>query len=129
MEVQSLTLEKTKQDEKRGFLCIDWPDDEPYKIYGWEAQAEMKMLEFIMAPCNYRHKEISEEGLPVREDCITDPEEQFKYLGSSINLRLLYNEEVLDTQKFDDSKHVLQSQMMQAQFNPREPTFYQYTIV
>ena len=29
-----VALEQMKDDEDRGFLCIDWQDEEPYKLYG-----------------------------------------------------------------------------------------------
>ena len=61
--------------EDKGFLCLDWSDDNPYLIYGQEPNANYAALEVILAPCNYLHKEISEVGLAATDECISDPEE------------------------------------------------------
>ena len=93
-------MRKYKEDEDKGFLCLDWNDDEPFSIYGREELAIFKILEVIIAPCNYLHKEVSEEGQAATAECISDPELQFEYLTSSPNMRYMYNSERLETNNF-----------------------------
>ena len=83
-----------------------------------------------MAPCNYLHKEIDEKGLSVHEECINDPEEQFKYLSSSINMRLLHNIQHFHVEEFSDERHIFknESKIINTQFNPRNPSFFQFFI-
>lgn len=52
---QRQLLEQIQGSEKRGFLCIDWPAADPYVIFGEQVNDDITSLEFIMAPCNYRH--------------------------------------------------------------------------
>ena len=63
----------------------------------------------IIAPCSYVHKEHSEAGLPVDTACITDIEEQFKYLTSSIAMKVLHNSQRLDPKAFRDGKIIEES--------------------
>ena len=81
------------------------------------------MLEAILAPCNYLHKERSEEGLEVDEQCIYDSAQQFEYLSSSLNMRILYNTERFDPTKYGDDKIIKESLMSEMQFNPHTPSF------
>ena len=78
-------------------MCIDWEegDEDFYSIYG-DLNSDGRMLEAIMAPCNYRHYEFEESGLEVHKECITDREEQFAYVSESINMRILYNNQRFD---------------------------------
>ena len=71
-------LNDIRESPDRGFLCIDWEqgDEDFYSLYG-DLSSDSRMLEAIMAPCNYRHTEIDESGLEVDTECITDRKEQF----------------------------------------------------
>ena len=52
-------------------MCIEWPSDDPYLIYGQDFQVPMQFLEFILAPCNYLGKEYSDsEEFPIAEECM-----------------------------------------------------------
>jgi len=62
------------KNEANSFLCLDWEDEDPYKLYGKEWDTEWEAIEVILAPCNYLHKEIdTKNGLPMSEECIIDP--------------------------------------------------------
>ena len=74
-EENQKNFNSTKDSPDRGFLCIDWKEEEPYLIYGKEESADYEFLEVILAPCNYVHKEISEHGLPIDPQCIYDSSE------------------------------------------------------
>ena len=76
-----------------------------------------------MTPCNYVHTEAGDIGDFVSEECITDPEKQFEYLSSSIQLVVLYNRERLDLLKFGDATVVRESVIEDMQLNPRTPVW------
>ena len=69
------------------------------------------------------HKEIDKKGLTVSDECEYDPEKQFKYLGPSLQMRVLYNRERFDPTEYGDDKFVKESQISSMQFNPRSPSF------
>ena len=48
-------------------------------------------LEVIITPCNYVHTEVSDYGDTVPDDCETDLEKQFEYLGTSLQMSILHN--------------------------------------
>ena len=75
----------------------------------------------MLSPCNY--KDVTEWGSPISDECITDPEQQFEYLGNEIFMRLLYNEERFNPTEYGDEKKIKQSAMSEMQFNPRSPAF------
>ena len=73
---QERDLVLIREDPDRGFLCIDWDDEDPHLIFGdFTSTANYQSLDFILTPCNYNHKEIDPEGLPIHEKCIYDAEE------------------------------------------------------
>lgn len=125
---QKKTLEAIRASEDLDFLCIDWPEDDPYLIYGSTHETNYQLLEFIMTPCNYAHKEFSEVGLEVGEECIRDRDQQLEYLTSTLNLRILYNEEIFDPTLFNEDKHVRFSNILHWKFNPARPSFVPFTI-
>ena len=79
-----------KEADDRGFLCLDWNDEEPFKIYGHYKDANYKRLEATLAPCNYIHDYISDVGDTIHPECEYDPVKQFEYL-SSIKIVVLHN--------------------------------------
>ena len=76
------SFEIIKSNPKRGFYCLDWDDDEPFEIYGRESGSNYQRLEVILVPCNYVHKEISDVGDTVKEECKSDLASQIEYLGN-----------------------------------------------
>ena len=54
--------------------------------------------------------------------CVSDPEKQFEYLSSSLQMRVLYNEQRFDPTKYGDEKIIKESAMNRMQFNPRSPS-------
>ena len=66
-------LEQMQEAEDRGFLCLDWNDDEPYSIYGHYKDADYQRIEATLAPCNYIHDYISDVGDTIHPECVFDP--------------------------------------------------------
>ena len=78
-------------------FCIDWDDPEvSYDVFGHLSSLDWQWLEFLMTPCNYVHREAGDIGDFVPSECITDPEEQFKYLSTSIQMLVLHNSEKIE---------------------------------
>ena len=49
-------LERIRKDPDRGFLCIDWEDDDPLTLYGqYEHMQNYQEIDVTLAPCNYLH--------------------------------------------------------------------------
>ena len=69
-----------KDDPDRGMLCIDWDDDDPIEIYKTESDNDYQRLEIFLLPCNYLNSEFGNVD-SVKPECVTDLEEQIKYLG------------------------------------------------
>ena len=53
-------------------FCIDWDDDEPYEIQGYEFEDTYTHLDIVMTPCNYIHTKFGYEGDSVSSECIGD---------------------------------------------------------
>ena len=57
-----------REDPDRGFICLDWNDEDPFKIFGdIENSSEMMVMEAILAPCNYVHNKVNQTGLPISD--------------------------------------------------------------
>ena len=119
-----------RDNPDRGFFCLDWDDEDPFQIFGnSEFSSNYKVLEAILAPCNYLHKEIDPKGVySIGEECNTDPEEQFKYLSSSLEMRILYNRERFDPVEYGGDKIIRESALSTQQFNPRDPSYMFHNI-
>ena len=55
-------------------FCIDWNDDDPYSIQGYEFDNDYTRIEVRLLPCNYIHTMLGHEGDFVNPDCVTDLE-------------------------------------------------------
>ena len=66
-----------------------------------------------MVPCNYLHNEIAQKEEAFGGECITDPEQQFEYLSTSISLLVLHNNERLQNDKFDTGYLIKESMITQ----------------
>lgn len=113
-----------RQNPKKGFLCIDWPDDDPYLIYGESGDADEQALEFILAPCNFKPNEDYE----IDAGCVRDHDEQIDYLSKTINLKILHNESVFDPSMFDDNKIVRYSEITYKAFKTKTPSFQNFLL-
>lgn len=78
-------------DESSSFMCIDWNDDDPFITYGKESEPNFRGIEVIATPCNFVKEEEVDLDSRIPDDCITDPELQFEYLGSAFYLNVLHN--------------------------------------
>ena len=86
-------LRHIREDPARGFFCLDWDENDPFSIFGnIDHSSHYTIIEAILSPCNYLHKEVDPNGVySIDEECIIDPEEQFTYLSSALEMRILYN--------------------------------------
>ena len=53
-------------------FCIDWNDDDPYEIKGYEFDDTYTNLDIVMVPCNYIHTMHGYEGDYVSSECVGD---------------------------------------------------------
>ena len=97
-----------KSNPDNGYLCVDFDKTNQQVIFGREEDADYQRLEAILAPCNYIHDYVSDNGDKVAPECISDPVKQFEYLGT-IQTSILHNNERLRTEIFDDSKIIRES--------------------
>ena len=81
-----------------------------------------------MVPCNYLHNEVSQTQDTVDPECITDPELQFEYLTTSLNMVLFYNTARMHVEKYGNDKIVRESVIQMMQYNPRTPTWSLFPI-
>ena len=64
-------------------------------------------------PCNYIHAEVEDIGDTVAPECDIDPEHQFDYLSTSIQLNLLHNRVKLSPSDFEEKKFIYESAIQQ----------------
>ena len=88
----------------------------------------MARLEAVITPCNYIHQQMGDIGDVVAPECISDPEKQFEYLSTSIQMVILHNVERLDLLKFGNDKIVKESIIKDLQFDPRIPTWVEIAV-
>ena len=86
-------LDEIKRNPDRGFFCLNWNGEAPYKLWGGENNDDYQRFEVNFLPCNSISDDLGimkgELGV-VSPDCETDLEEQIKYVGSS-NLLIMAN--------------------------------------
>ena len=64
-------------------FCIDWDDDQPYEIVGYEFDDYYERLEVVLTPCNYIHTHLGYDKDFVGSECIGDLEQQEQYVRAS----------------------------------------------
>ena len=55
------------------------------------------------------HTEVDDYGDTVPDECETDSEKQFEYLGTSLQMSILHNQERFDPLEYGDTKIVKES--------------------
>ena len=75
--------------ESGGFYCIDSKSIDLDLYSSWLYEDSYAALEIFAAPCGFTFDQIKE---PVREDCIWDRQATLNYLGTIIDLVVLYNQ-------------------------------------
>ena len=82
------------EDENRGLFCLDnWEDD--LYIGGDITSDDYQSLDFILAPCNYIHNEMSNYGDIVSPECVADLKAQLTYMGP-LDVVIFMNSERFD---------------------------------
>ena len=67
-------MSEIKADPERGFLCLDWKDNDPFELIGSFIDADHMRLEVILVPCNYVHSRLGYLGDTIKEGCVHDLE-------------------------------------------------------
>mgnify|MGYP001029142513 CR=1 FL=1 len=116
-------LEKIKSDPNRGFLCIDWRDEEPLWIFGEENDDEFQRLEVWVLPCNSQYTDTGPLPGEISEDCDPSLDAQSKYLANS-QILLLVNQMNYNPENFGkDDKIKRESLLLNEQFRSDEPSW------
>ena len=68
-------LQALREDPARGLLCLDWNDDDPIEIIGYENDDDYARLEAVIVPCNYVHTMMGHEGDSIHPECIKSLEQ------------------------------------------------------
>ena len=68
----SKLLNAVRSNPDRGFLCIDWTDDNPVEFVGESNDNDYTRLDVMIVPCNYIHIEMGYEGDSVYPECEGD---------------------------------------------------------
>ena len=76
-------------------LCVEWTDENPFEIFGYEHEDEYSRLEVVLLPCNYLHTQLGYEDDSIHPECIGDLESQIQYVGPS-QMLILTNQERLN---------------------------------
>ena len=56
-------------------LCIDWEEDNPIEILGYEFDYDYTRFEVSLVPCNYLHTMLDHLGDSINPECVGDLEE------------------------------------------------------
>ena len=88
------TENKKLQDLKdaNALFCINWENLNPFSVLGNDNDPNYGRLDFKLGPCN--EIDITPD---IYQDCHFDPDDQFEYLSSSLNLVVYHNNERFDT--------------------------------
>ena len=64
----------------------------------------------------------------IAAECETNPEKQFEYLSSNLQMILMYNTERFNPHEYDGDKMIVRhSQIIQQNYNPRLPSWQPYS--
>ena len=110
-----------RADPNRGMFCLDW-DKEDLLIYGNERKSEYQRIEILMTPCNYLHTELGFEGDSISDECISDLDEQIKYLGP-IHVVLYHTEEIFIQNQYEENAIRRQSVIWNQQVDETTPNW------
>ena len=55
-------LKALREDPERGMYCIDWVDDDPIEVFGYEFDDNYTAIDVILVPCNYLHTMNGHQG-------------------------------------------------------------------
>ena len=64
-----------RENPDRGMVCLDWNDNDPYELIGYEFDDETTYIDIILVPCNYVHTLGDYRGDSVSPECIGDQEQ------------------------------------------------------
>ena len=56
-------------------VCLDWKDNDPYELIGFEFDDEATYIDIVLVPCNYIHTLGGYSEDSISPECIGDLEE------------------------------------------------------
>ena len=56
-------------------VCLDWNDNDPYELIGFEFDDEATYIDIVLVPCNYIHTLGGYSEDSISPECIGDLEE------------------------------------------------------
>ena len=62
-------LKAVRNNPNRGFLCVDWTDDDPIEFVGQSNDDDYTRFEVAIVPCNYIHIELGFRGDSIHPEC------------------------------------------------------------
>ena len=102
--------------------CIEWSDDEPVEVYGYEHEEDYSRLDVALLPCNYLHTDLGYQGDSIHPECVGDLNDQISYLGPS-HMIIYMNQERLNPYKNKDDMIERYSEIKSQQFNEYTPSW------
>lgn len=94
-----------------------------YAMRGSQASGDFTIFDMLAVPCHLRETSLGAEKDYIREDCVSEPEEVFKYLGNMATVAY-YNYGSFKPDKFDDSERVSRrSAVYKFKTNEKEATW------
>ena len=117
-------FEAIRDSPKRGFKCIDWPDDEPHVIYGDQVNDDNNQyLSVVLVPCTYLHTEFGQDyGDYIREECKSDLQSQIEYLGN-LNVLIYATSQAFQFDEFGNESVKTESTLFGRQVNEKSPNW------
>ena len=76
-------LKDVRNNPNRGFLCVDWTDDDYLEFVGQSADDDYTRFDVMIVPCNYIHMEMGYRGDSIHPECEGDLQKQIEWMGAS----------------------------------------------
>ena len=127
IESEEKQLQQIRETENRGFLCLDWDDQNPLEIYGESLDTEYQRLEAVITPCNYIHDYLQDNGDTIHPDCIYDRDEQFEYV-KQIAVLFMYNNQRFDPEQFGKDSIIAESKIVRKQVRSEVPNWVKMVV-
>ena len=105
--------------------CLDWSGSDINVFGSWRSDTDYRSVDIMVVPCGMSY--VSFDGIDQtteEEDCNWDKQSAVEYLGETLFLKVLYNQETFYQPSFSKEGRVLKnSRMMQIQSNANQATY------
>ena len=121
----SLLEEYKKASPTRHLFCLDWDKfGDDLAIWGTAYnEFSYQTFEYYFLPCNYLHAEFGPTDDSIADECISDHEQQIKYLGN-MSMVFLSTTQVFNQQNFEEGTIVeARSRIFHRQIDQTKPTW------